>query len=37
MIDFLLSMNFIEYANTNLSAIMVKNEFWNPAGAQVRV
>ena len=29
LIEFLLSKNYIEYANTNLNAIMVKNEFWN--------
>ena len=29
LIDFLLSKNYIEYANTNLNAIMVKREFWS--------
>lgn len=28
LIDFLESKNYYEYANTNLNAIMVKNEFW---------
>jgi FkbM family methyltransferase len=28
MIDFLVSKGYYEYANTNLNAIMVKNEFW---------
>jgi len=28
LIDFLISKNYFEYANTNLNAIMVKNEFW---------
>jgi FkbM family methyltransferase len=30
LIDYLLSKNYIEYANTNLNAIMVKKEFWFP-------
>jgi FkbM family methyltransferase len=33
LIDFLLSKNYMEYANTNLNAIMVRKEFWN-SGAQ---
>jgi FkbM family methyltransferase len=33
LIDFLLSNNYIEYANTNLNAIMVNKEFWNAPGA----
>lgn len=28
LIDFLISKGYYEYANTNLNAIMVKNEFW---------
>ena len=28
LIDFLVSKGYYEYANTNLNAIMVKNEFW---------
>lgn len=28
IIDFLVSKGYYEYANTNLNAIMVKNEFW---------
>lgn len=28
LINFLVSMGYYEYANTNLNAIMVKNEFW---------
>ena len=32
LIDFLLSKDYIEYANTNLNAVMVKKEFWNAAG-----
>jgi FkbM family methyltransferase len=28
IVDFLLSKGYYEYANTNLNAIMVKNEFW---------
>jgi FkbM family methyltransferase len=28
LIDFLISKNYFEYANTNLNAIMVKKEFW---------
>ncbi len=28
LIDFLVSVGYYEYANTNLNAIMVKNEFW---------
>lgn len=28
LIEFLFSMQYIEYANTNLNAIMVKKEFW---------
>lgn len=31
LIDFLLSKNYIEYANTNLNAIMVKRDFWIPS------
>lgn len=34
LIDFLLSKNYIEYANTNLNAIMVKREFWGASGAE---
>lgn len=29
LIDFLVSKGYYEYANTNLNAVMVKNEFWN--------
>lgn len=29
LIDFLVSKGYYEYANTNLNAIMVKNEFWH--------
>ena len=28
LINFLVSKGYYEYANTNLNAIMVKNEFW---------
>ena len=28
LIDFLVSRGYYEYANTNLNAVMVKNEFW---------
>jgi FkbM family methyltransferase len=28
LIDFIISKGYYEYANTNLNAIMVKNEFW---------
>lgn len=28
LIDFLISKGYFEYANTNLNAIMVKNDFW---------
>ena len=28
LVDFLVSKGYYEYANTNLNAIMVKNEFW---------
>jgi hypothetical protein len=28
LIDFLISKNYYEYANTNLNAIMVKRNFW---------
>lgn len=30
LIDYLISKGYYEYANTNLNAIMVKNEFWFP-------
>jgi FkbM family methyltransferase len=33
LIEFLQSKNYIEYANTNLNAIMVNKEFWNAPGA----
>ena len=28
LIDFLVAKGYYQYANTNLNAIMVKNEFW---------
>ena len=28
LIDFLVSKNYYEYANTNLNAIMVRKDFW---------
>ena len=34
LIDFLKSKKYIEYANTNLNAIMVKVEFWNSPNKQ---
>ena len=34
LIEFLQSKNYIEYANTNLNAIMVKREFWYATGAK---
>jgi FkbM family methyltransferase len=34
LIDFLSSKNYIEYANTNLNAIMVKREFWDASGTK---
>ena len=35
LIDFLQSKNYIEYANTNLNAIMVKKAFWEVPEATV--
>jgi hypothetical protein len=37
LIEFLVSKYYIEYANTNLNAIMVKREFWDASGAKTDI